>query len=151
MTYTIKIYKVYNNQDDKIFISSTKQRLSNRMANYRSLARCNVKKNKLYNHMRKIGISSFFIVELQRLEVLDVDEQYKAEHVWVQKLKPSLQSKKKLTSDQLDKLRQKKCYYNQREKRLKYQKEYYEKNRERINLRRSNIMPKIDPHKTLSD
>ena len=57
-----KIYKVINTKDDFIYIGSTTVKLSSRMGSHRANAKNIIKKSKLYEHMRKIGIEYFKIL-----------------------------------------------------------------------------------------
>lgn len=59
-----KIYKIYNNINNKIYIGQTKTSLNKRFTLHKSRGRNNSKKfqkNVLYNEMNKIGINNFFL------------------------------------------------------------------------------------------
>ena len=85
----IYCYKIVNVLDDKIYVGSTRQKLSSRLSGHR----VQMKKGnntKIYQHMREIGIDKFSIIELDRREVMDRQDQLKFEREYYDKLKPEL-------------------------------------------------------------
>ena len=68
-----KIYKILNNIDDEIYIGSTSEPLSRRMARHRSLANTNPY-NKWYKHMVDIGIDKFYIELVENYPCNNNDE-----------------------------------------------------------------------------
>jgi len=78
-TYSAKVYKLTNTVNAKFYIGSTKQRLSNRMASHRSLARKNIKQGPIYVEMRTTGIDTWHITLIESRDVPDKEHQLKFE------------------------------------------------------------------------
>ena len=71
-----KIYKIWNDVDDRIYIGSTCQTLAQRMGEHRRMINCKSKMNcKIYQVMREIGVERF------KIELI---EECKCENVWSQ-------------------------------------------------------------------
>jgi len=86
-----KIYKVYNNVDDEIYIGSTCVSLAKRMARHRASARMNRTKCKLMTKMRTIGIENFFIELIKEYpECENIEQLRKLEGEYIIELKPTL-------------------------------------------------------------
>lgn len=90
--YNIHVYKIWWEDKDDIYIGSTKQRLAVRMAGHRALCKKN-SQFQLYKHMRKLGVD-FNYVLLETKSVVSCDEKRKLEQEYIDKLKPSLNSKR---------------------------------------------------------
>ena len=57
-----KIYTIRNHIDDEVYVGSTCQQLSKRMAMHRNAMKHEVScKRKVYKHMNEIGIENFYI------------------------------------------------------------------------------------------
>ena len=68
-----KIYKILNNIDDEIYVGSTIEKLSTRMAHHRY----SLKKRphiKLYDHMNKLDVKNFYIELIENYPCNDGDE-----------------------------------------------------------------------------
>lgn len=80
-----RIYKVVNDIDDTVFISSTVQALSSRMSGHRVTA----KRGGLapvHQYMRKIGIKHFKIVLIEKIANVNKEELCAREDYWIEKL-----------------------------------------------------------------
>ena len=55
-----KIYKILNTIDDEIYVGSTVQKLSTRLAHHRSHTKFEVK-HKINQHMIDVGVENFYI------------------------------------------------------------------------------------------
>ena len=67
-----KIYKILNNIDDEIYVGSTVETLSHRMAKHR----CDMKRKHciLYQYMLKLGVSNFYIELIENYPCNDLYE-----------------------------------------------------------------------------
>jgi hypothetical protein len=134
-----KIYKILNDLDDDVYIGSTCQTLSQRMAGHR---RCfKHKTNKLHTKMREIGIEHFFIRLVQELpECQNVEQLRKKEGEIIIELQPALnvcvagRTKTEWYADNADKLTKKRHedYINNREHILEKNKQYRNENYEKV-------------------
>lgn len=95
--YICFFYKIVNSKDNKKYVGSTKQSLSNRMSDHRRRAK-NGSKRFIHKHMRDNGVENFTIVELERKEVKDRQEQFKFETEWMEKLDSKLNNKRAFSS-----------------------------------------------------
>ena len=68
-----KMYNILNNIDGEIYVGSTMNTLSRRMAHHRSEAKRNPQ-NKLYNHMNALGVENFYIELTENFPCNDVYE-----------------------------------------------------------------------------
>ena len=68
-----KIYTILNNIDGEIYVGSTMNTLSRRMAHHRSEAKINPQ-NKLYNHMNELGVDNCYIELIENSSSNDVYE-----------------------------------------------------------------------------
>ena len=72
-----KIYKIINDIDDCVYIGSTTERLSSRMAKHRfDINRHN---GRIYQHMRKYGTENFHIVLIRNYPCTSKEELVKEE------------------------------------------------------------------------
>ena len=71
-----KIYKLLNSVDAYVYVGSTTTPLSHRMGKHRSDCKCNAikQKYKLYVHMTKIGVDSFYIELLENYPCSNKEE-----------------------------------------------------------------------------
>jgi len=76
-----KIYKILNSVDEEIYVGSTTQKLSNRMANHRRDARR--ENSKFYQHMNFIGINNFYIELICQYPCNNVEELNSKEGEWI--------------------------------------------------------------------
>ncbi len=92
MSYQISVYKIVNTFDSEIYIGSTKNILTQRMASHRSL----MKKKpqwKLYKKMDELGVDNFRIILIQTYMVNNRSEQYQKEQIHQDELNPILNQK----------------------------------------------------------
>lgn len=94
--YNCYFYKIYNSEDNKEYVGSTKQSLSNRMSDHRRKTKKGSLR-KLHIHMKGLGSEKFTIVELDRREVKDKQEQFKIEMEWMEKVNSSLNDRRAQT------------------------------------------------------
>jgi len=87
------VYKIVNTQNDYVYVGSTKQTLSKRMATHRSTCKKN-NNNKLYKMMRLIGVEHFKIVLLEIVEFEDIYELRKKEDDYIGKFEKKTNMKK---------------------------------------------------------
>ena len=78
MKYLCYFYKIYNSEDNKVYIGSTRTALRKRWSCHKSEYRKD-NQAEVYKHMRSVGIDKFNIVEVKRQEVEDKQEQFKME------------------------------------------------------------------------
>ncbi len=87
--YTISCYKLWWQENDRdLYVGSTKQALSMRMAGHRQLCKTGMQ-IKLYEAMRINGLD-FHYVLLESYEINSRDQQMKWEQHWIDKLSPNL-------------------------------------------------------------
>ena len=137
--YNCKVYKIINSIDDEIYIGSTKNTLSRRMAEHRRSCKKEEKKNIiLYIHMKKHGIDNFFIEIIEEKEVSSRSQQLMLEAKWQREIKPCLNQLYAHCTDE-----QHKEYHKQYDKKYREKhryklniksKEYYEENKESIKI-----------------
>jgi len=134
-----KIYKIWNDVDDEIYVGKTcKPYLSQRFSKHRKAlkeyinGKCNMK---IYQHMYNIGFEHFHIELLEELKDCKTCEEYnKAEGKWMRELKSTLNTNMAGTTRQeVDKNK----YHKYKSRILEERKIYYEKNKDKINSRTS--------------
>ena len=135
-----KIYKIYNNKDDEIYIGSTCCSLSTRMSKHRYRAKEDRSKvHRLYVKMNALGLENFFIQLIEECPCENVEQLRKREGEIIKQLKSVLnyevagRTNEEYQKDNEAKLKEyRKDYYikNQEEKKQKA-KEYNEKNPEK--------------------
>ena len=116
-----KVYKVINDVDDQIFVGVTKNKrsLSHVLGKLRTAMRKGDETSKFYNHMKELGTDHFSIILLEEFKSSNIDQMNARRQIWVEKLKPTLNSK---FVDESKKEERK-------TKHLKQQKQSYERNR----------------------
>jgi group I intron endonuclease len=82
-----KIYKIVNSENEKVYIGSTVQRLSKRMAGHRDAVRAGEELSRFYKAMRKIGIDKFKIELVKEFPCSDKKELETEEFRIIQKVK----------------------------------------------------------------
>ena len=123
MSYTVKIYKIVNNIDDKCYIGSTKQSLSVRFISH--------KREKVTSHIlfRDYGYSNCSIILLEEVEVQSRREQLMLERDYIERDKEHcVNTRVPIRSDEEIKARRQ-AY---RDSHKDYQKEWWEGNRDRL-------------------
>ena len=133
-----KIYKILNNIDDEIYIGSTSETLSRRMARHRSLANTNPY-NKLYTHMIDIGIDKFYIELVENYPCNDVYELIAREGYYIREngtLNKNVagRTRKEYMEDNYEHLKEvsKIWHENNKEHMKERNKSYYENHKEHI-------------------
>ena len=133
-----KIYKILNNIDDEIYIGSTSETLSRRMARHRSLANTNPY-NKLYKHMVDIGIDKCYIELVETYPCNNKDElRAKEGHVIRQcgtlNSRIECRTRQEWKNEVKEDIKEKShAYYEHNKEKLQEQhKSYYENHKEHI-------------------
>lgn len=88
-----KIYKIVNDVNDDIYIGSTCQSLSMRMAGHRRLCKFKIKNNsnrRVYVQMNEIGITHYSICLIEKYPCESKEELHKKEGFYIKKLGASL-------------------------------------------------------------
>ena len=125
-----KIYCIRNNITDDIYVGSTTQRLSKRMAKHRGDAK---KENKMhqtfYSQVNEIGIEKFYIELLENYPCETLEQLRKKEGFYIREMstlnhKIAGRTKKEWKQDNIE---------HCKEKDKEYHKEYYELNKDKIN------------------
>ena len=128
--YKVKIYKIVNNVDDKIYIGSTIQPLYKRINQHRNRHR----RSDLTQYSSKIlfdtyGVESCSIILLEECEVHNVEEERMKEREWIDRLKP------KCVNLHLPNM--------SKDDMKKHQQKYFTNNKERIVIDRKNKRDKL--------
>lgn len=144
--YNCRIYKIINSIDDKIYIGSTKNTLSRRMAQHRSKSKCTENNMKLFQHMREYGITNFYIELIEEKEVSSKAQQFILESKYQRELNPELnrlhahnteeqRKEMKKRGDKIYKERtnyNKVYYQNDKDNQRQRSKEYKENNKDKV-------------------
>ena len=89
-----KIYKLWNEIDDRIYIGSTCQTLAQRMGEHRRCINKTRDKNfKLYQYMTEVGVDNFKIELLEECECENNDQVRKREGECIREHKPALNTR----------------------------------------------------------
>ena len=155
-----KIYCIRNNIDDDIYVGSTTQPLSKRMAWHRDGMKHNKKKHlKIYQKMNEQGYDQFYIELIEEYQCDNVEQLRRREGEIIRQLKPALNKeiagrtiKEWYEDNREKKIEQTRQYKDEnkdwfkeycktyaeinKERISHYQKEWYEENKNRINTRR---------------
>lgn len=108
MTYKINVYKLWWNDNDDMYVGSTKERLSKRMSGHRaSCKRIGDGGCFLYKKMKENG-TDFKYVLLESADVSNTDEKHLLEQKHIDLLHPNLNSNRAHTSKEDERLYQKK-------------------------------------------
>ena len=134
-----KIYKIFNNIDEEIYVGSTIERLSQRIAKHR--CKCEAQPHyKLYQHMATYGKHNFFIELIENYPCENKEELNAREGEWIRKIgtlnqKIAGRNSKGWYEDNREEHNQKTKEYrnNHREEIMQLQKEYRQKHQEQIN------------------
>jgi arylsulfatase A-like enzyme len=166
MVYKARAYKIFNIDDDKIYVGCTKQTLSRRLSAHKR--DCSNKSTGmiLHEHMRKLGAYKFHIELLEEKEVENRQQQYILESQWQKKLQPPLNKVIAYITDEERQLKKK--YYKEthkreisitskkyreknKEKQKSYMKEYEIKNKESLHKYRKEYTQKSKNRKAIYD
>ena len=162
-----KIYRIWNEIDDRIYIGSTCQTLAQRMGEHRrSMNKVTKMKYRIYQIMKEIGVEHFKIELLEECECENNDQLRKREGELIREYKPELNSRiegrpvqeakkayreankehvreiaKIYEESHKDSIRERKQkYYQDNKERIsEREKKYREDNRERINARKNEL------------
>lgn len=127
--YTCYIYKIYNTENDNIYIGSTKQSINARFRNHKHATRQGSSR-KIHNQMRDLGVDKFHVVEIDRQEVEDRQSQLKLETEWVERFQSELNIRRPYTSD-VKKLEIARTYKQNHKAQIKeYNKKFWQDHRE---------------------
>ena len=125
----IKIYRVENSVNNKIYIGSTIQKLKCRMAQHKVSANRGYQ-SLLYNEMRKIGINNFSMIQINEIEVNDLDQARFEEQQEINKYSQDilLNEQRAIDNNEVRRLYMKNYYQQNKEKQKDYQRKYYNDN-----------------------
>ena len=101
MEKVVRVYKVVNDIDDKIYVGTTKIKdsLCHRLGKYRTAMRKGTDKNNAFlQHMRTLGTEHFRIVLIEEFKCCTIDQEKKKRQEWVDRLDPEL-NRKHLTTE----------------------------------------------------
>ena len=140
-----KIYKILNTIDNEIYVGSTCEALSQRMARHRSTMK-STPHLKLYKHMHELGVEHFYIELIEDCPCERNEELVKREGEIIRSIgtlnkngtinikENSIDYHKQYYHDNLEtRKEQKHIWYERNKEHVKgYAKEYYEKNKEQI-------------------
>ena len=119
-----KIYKILNTIDNEIYVGSTCELLSQRMARHRS--DCKRRAHlPLYKAMIEYGKEYFYIELLEKHPCSDKEELVKKENEYIRSLKPSMNQRGYVTC-KITYARE--YYHNNKTRRSIYCREYYQNN-----------------------
>ena len=139
-----KIYCIRNNIDDDIYVGSTTQPLSKRMAWHRQSTKKEAKKHyKLYQKMNEVGIDNFYIELFEKYPCDSKEELFRKEGEVMRELKPILNSKiqgrtlEEWLDDNKEYLTQerKNRYERNKDQILEKKKEYWKEKRDELLLK----------------
>ena len=143
-----KIYKILNTIDDEIYVGSTIETLSMRMAKHRS--KVNVKPHyKLYEHMNKLGVDNFYIELIENFPCNDIYELRAREGHFIREIATlnkliAGRTKKEYDEEHKEQIKQ---YYEEHKEHIQdKQKEYYEKHKEHIQDKQKDYYEKHKEH-----
>ena len=141
-----KIYKILNNVDDNVYVGSTCQTLSKRMAKHRENINKKEKCNcKLYKHMQQYGKECFYIELIEEYPCETIEQLRKRAGEFIRLLgtlnskvsgRTTQESSKAYYENNIEKERERCRLYNQSHKDTRQK--YYIENKERIQQYREN-------------
>ena len=136
-----KIYCIRNHVDDDIYIGSSCQPLSKRMAWHRNNSKSkNHESMKIYSKIHELGVEQFYIELVEECPCDTVEQLRKREGEIIREMKPELnkrvegRTRKEYYEDNKNMIREKaKQYYNEnRETISEYRQKYRQDNKEKI-------------------
>lgn len=131
-TYTAKIYKIVCSCCDKIYVGSTKNRLSRRLSQHKADSRKLTQTRKLCVHMREVGVDNFQILQLAAVEVKDKEELRAIEDRYIRELRAiedGFNQHNAVFNEQTKKATQRRHYVNNKEVKYTYNKQVREENK----------------------
>lgn len=82
-----KVYVIRNTQNDKVYVGSTTQPLSSRMAQHRNNTNIDkIKERYFYKHMVEVGIQHFYIELLEEFPCENIEQLLKREGYWIREM-----------------------------------------------------------------
>ena len=121
-----KIYKIWNDVNDEIYVGSTHDTLSRRMTKHRATVKTNTSR-RLYQTMNEIGIEHFRIELVENFSCKSKEELNAREGHWIRQIG---------TLNSVIAGRTKKEYYNEHKTIiLEHQQQHYEQNKEIVQER----------------
>jgi len=130
MSYEIRVYKIYFDDCDDIYIGSTKANLSQRMAQHRVAVRkgstCRV-----HNFIRSKNMNFNYIL-VSSCMVSNKDQQRQFEQTVISEMKPNLNQVRAYATEDQKIERQREYYSENKEQKKEYQKVYKKNNKEQI-------------------
>ena len=132
-----KIYKIWNDANNEVYIGSTFQPLCKRMANHRTHATCESKyKTKLYTMMRTLGFDLFHIELLESFPCNDKEELRKREGELIREF-GTLNSR-------VENRTQQEYRVDKKEQISEMNRKYTQENKERLSEYKRSIINKIE-------
>ena len=136
-----KIYQILNSETDDVYVGSTCQKLSKRMANHRTQLKSG-RVSKLYDKMYEIGEEKFYIELIEEYPCENSEQLLKREGEWMRRIATLNENvagrTKKEYADENRNIKNQKAkehYQENKEQILQRQREHYQENKERINER----------------
>ena len=118
-----KVYKILNTITDDVYVGSTCQSLSKRMANHRGSINSNSKGHRqLYEKMKKLGVGNFYIELIEECPCDNIEQLNAAEGKYIRELSTLNQRVEGRSRTQYEK--------DRKEQKVAYDKEYYQTNME---------------------
>jgi len=142
-TYQIKIYKIVNDENNEIYIGSTKQSLAKRFAEHKANYKCHNKgvkseRTSSFDLFDKYGLDNCSIVLIEQYDVTSREQQLKYERKHYDELKKHIVNKVKPHRSQKEYIK----YSNEASKKQRetnkdaikeYKQKYYVQNKEALN------------------
>ena len=151
MTSIGSIYKIYNTDDDEVYVGSTVYSLKHRLQQHLSKAKGLPYKSKFYKKICDIGEDKFKIELLETLSFNDRYELYKLENYYIKLLNATLNTIPSPDKDYVYKRDNVEYYLNHKDAILTKSKEYYHNNKakvcERLKTYRENNQHEIKERK----
>ena len=139
--YPIRVYKIVNEIDDKLYVGSTKQKLKERYSYHKSSCN-NGSTCKVHQHMRGVGIENCRIELIEQRMVNNEKERFQIEQSWIDNLKTSLNTiKAHMTEEEKKQYQQNNCkkyYEKNKEQMLQHYHLYYNENKKQIQKQQQN-------------
>jgi len=133
-----KIYKIWNTENDKLYVGSTTRMLCKRMAGHRSKLK-HLAHKMLYNDMNTIGIDHFKIELIEEYPCENKEQLCRREGYWIRKLNTHKcgynkevagRTNKEYRQENKEEIKQ---YYQENKEKIKeYKKQYRQENKEKI-------------------
>jgi len=122
-----KIYKIWNTENDKLYVGSTTRMLCKRMAGHRSKAKI-LANRMLYVGFNTIGIDHFKIELIEEYPCENKEQLCRREGYWIRKLNTHKCGYNKEVAGRT----QKQYRQENKEQIKKYKKQHYQENKEQI-------------------